>query len=64
MNKKFVHGCKLFYCTTRKGQVCCADCAFNPQFGGTCKETCLNSPEFCNQQTDVILVEDRKERAT
>lgn len=58
--KVFVHGCKLFYCARRKGYTCCADCGFHPDRGGTCKDTCLNSPEFCGQQSAVIL--DREGR--
>ena len=58
--EKAAHGCKLFYCTRRKAYVCCSDCSLNPEYGGTCKDGCTNSPEFCGQQAAVIL--DREGR--
>ncbi len=60
--EKAAHGCKLFYCTRRKAYVCCSDCSLNPEYGGTCKDGCMNSPEFCGQQAAVILDKERRPR--
>ena len=60
--EKAAHGCKLFYCTRRKAYVCCFDCSLNPEYGGTCKDNCMNSPEFCGQQAAVILNREGRPR--
>lgn len=44
--------CTIFNCDHRHGNICCADCGYNPAYNGNCKNPCLNGPERCKCATD------------
>ncbi len=58
MSKAIPRRCKIFNCTRRHGNFCCADCGYKAS--GQCKNPCLNHPTRCGQER----TETPKEMAT